>query len=126
MFNTVLFLAFIDGASPAPLTAPEIVERMLRADDERRSALGDYTCLRRYQFENKRFNKRATMTVRMSCDRAGVKRFQIVDESGSGTARNRILRKMLEAEQEASQRGEREQTRITPRHRKEGPATCWR
>ena len=54
------------------------------------------------------------MTVRVNCDTAGVKTFEVVDESGSGVIRNRILRKMIEAEAEASQKGEREQTRIIP------------
>ena len=54
------------------------------------------------------------MTVRITCDNAGVKTFEVVDESGNGFVRNRILRKMINAEQEASQKGEKQQTRIIP------------
>jgi len=104
----------MEGASPTPLTSSEIVERMLSADKERLAALAGYTGMRHYNFENKRINKRAGMTVRMTCDSAGVKKFEVMDESGSGLIRNRILRKMIEAEQEASQKGERERTRIIP------------
>jgi len=111
--NGLILLTMMQGAPP-PLTAPEIVERMLRADNERLAALSGYTGMRRYRFENKRFNKRAEMTVRVTCDRTGAKKFAVIAENGSGFVRNRIIRKMIEAEREASQKGEREQTRITP------------
>jgi len=111
--NSLFLMAMMQGAPP-PLTATEIVERMLRADTERLTALCGYTGMRRYRFENKRFNKRAEMVVRVACDRTGAKTFEVISESGSGFVRNRIIRKMIEAEREASQKGEREQTRITP------------
>ncbi len=110
----LVLLAFAHGGSPAHLTTSEIVDRMLQADRDRTSALASYTGMRRYHFENKRVNKRAEMTVRMKCDPAGVKTFEVIDESGAGIIRNRVLRKMIEAEAEASQKGEREQTRIIP------------
>ena len=50
----------------------------------------------------------------MICDSTGAKTFEVIAESGSGFVRNRIIRKMIEAEAEASQKGEREQTRIIP------------
>ncbi len=113
MLHSLIFL-MMNGGSPASLTTSEIVERMLRADKDRVAALVGYTGMRRYHFENKRVNKRAELTVRMRCDPAGVKTFEVIDESGPGMIRNRILRKMIEAEAEASQTGEREQTRIIP------------
>lgn len=114
MLRSLILLAMVQGAPPPPLTAPEIVERMLRADNERLAALSGYTGMRRYRFENKRFNKRAEMTVRVTCDRTGAKKFEVIAESGSGFVRNRIIRKMIDAEREASQKGEKEQTRIIP------------
>src|SRR5215472_17251408 len=116
MFQTLipLMTMMINAGSPAPLTTQEIVDRMLRADKDRVATLAGYTGMRKYHFENKRVNKRAEMTVRMKCDNTGVKTFTIVDESGPGVIRNRILRKMIEAEAEASQKGEREQTLIIP------------
>lgn len=112
--NSLFLLAMIQGATPPPLTTAEIVERMLRADTERLTALCGYTGMRRYRFENKRFNKRAEMVVRVACDSTGAKTFEVISESGSGFVRNRIIRKMIEAEREASQKGENEQTRIIP------------
>ncbi len=112
--NGLILLAILPGAPPPPLTAPEIVERMVRADHERLSALSGYTGTRRYRFENQRFGKRAEMTVRVTCDRQGAKTFEVIAESGSGFVRHRIIRKMIDAEREASQKGEQEQTRILP------------
>ncbi len=40
----------------------------------------------------------------------------MVEESGAGFIRRRVIRKMRDAEREASTKGEREETRITPRN----------
>ena len=114
MLHTLFFLATLQGASPAPLSTAEIVERMIHADEDRRAALAGYTGMRRYHFENTRVNKHADMTVRIKCTSTGVKTFEVLYESGSGTIRDRILRKMIDAEAEASQTGEHEGTRIIP------------
>jgi outer membrane lipoprotein-sorting protein len=89
---------------------------MVEADNRRLADLSGYTGTRRYRFENKRFNKRAEMTVRMACNSSGSKTFEVVSEDGSSVVRNRILRKMLEAETEASQSGEKQQTRMIPQN----------
>ncbi|HPU74512.1 MAG TPA: hypothetical protein PLA43_21380 [Bryobacteraceae bacterium] len=115
MLYQLLLFAALQNAPPAP-DADVIVERMMRADDIRRAALAGYTGMRRYRVENRRFNKRAEVTVRVSCQQAGAKTFEVVDESGSGFIRRRVIRKMLDAEREASTKGEREETRITPRN----------
>jgi len=115
MLYQLLLFAALQNAPPAP-DADVIVERMMRADDIRRAALAGYTGMRRYRVENRRFNKRAEVTVRVSCQQAGAKTFEVVEESGSGFIRRRVIRKMLDAEREASTKGEREETRITPRN----------
>lgn len=104
----------MEGAVPAQLNTVEIVDRMIAADKDRLASLAGYTGMRRYHFENATVNKKAEMTVRVTCAETGVKTFQVVSENGSGIIRNRILRKMIEAEAEASQQGERERTRIIP------------
>src|SRR6476619_4996646 len=114
MLPTFLFIAMVQGGAQPPLTAPEIVERLVRADDTRRTALAQYSGMRHYRFENKKSNKHAEMTVRMSCGSDGVKTFDVVEESGSGFVRSHIIRKMIDAEEEASQKGERKETRIVP------------
>src|SRR5215831_14945066 len=114
MLPTLLLLATMQDGSPSSLTAPEIVERMVQADNQRAAALAGYSGARHYQFENKKSGKTAEMTVRMSCGSDGVKTFEVVAENGSGFVRSHILRKMIEAESESSQKGERKESRIIP------------
>jgi len=114
MLPPVFFLAMMQAGSPPSLTAPEIVERMMQADKDRLTALAGYSGERHYRFENKKSNKQAEMRVRMSCSSDGVKTFEVVSESGSGFVRNHIIRKMIEAEEEASQKGERKESKINP------------
>ena len=115
----LLLLAILPGdSSPSVtspgLTAPEIVTRMEQADNSRLAALAGYSGVRHYRFENKKSGKSADMTVRMSCGSDGVKTFDVVSESGSGFVRNHIIRRMIEAEAESSQKGERKDSRIIP------------
>ena len=91
MLTTLLFMAMLQGDLQPSLTAPEILERMLQADNARRTALAGYSGMRHYRFENKKSNKHAEMTVRMSCGSDGVKTFEVVDESGSGFVRSHII-----------------------------------
>ena len=114
MLPTLFLLAFVQGDPSPSLTAPEILERMVQADNDRLAALAGYSGTRHYRFENKKSGKTAEMTVRMSCGRDGVKTFDVVSESGSGFVRNHIIHKMIEAESESSQRGERKESRIIP------------
>lgn len=114
MLPVFLFLTVAQSAPPASLTAPEILDRMVRADAQRVVALAGYSGIRHYRFENKKHNKRAEMTVRMNCGPDGVKTFEVLDETGSGFVRSHIIRKMIDAEQEASEKGERKETRIIP------------
>ncbi|MEO8592059.1 MAG: hypothetical protein ABI759_01950 [Candidatus Solibacter sp.] len=114
MLPTLLFLAILEGGPPPTLTAPEILERMVQADNDRLAALDGYSGLRNYRFENKKTGKTAGMTVRMTCGSDGVKMFEVVSETGSGFVRSHILRKMIEAETESSQKGERKESRIIP------------
>jgi len=102
------------GNSSPSLTAPEILARMVQADNDRLATLAGYSGLRHYRFENKKSGKTAEMTVRMSCGGDGVKTFEVVSESGSGFVRGHIIGKLIEAETESSQKGERKESRIIP------------
>jgi len=110
----MLLLAVFEGGSTPSLTAPEIVQRMVQADNERLAALAGYSGMRHYRFENKKSGKTAEMTVRMSCSGDGVKTFEVVAENGSGFVRRHIIGKMIEAEEESSRKGERKESRIIP------------
>jgi hypothetical protein len=91
-------------------SAAEIVARMADRDTERHVSFSGYTVLRRYEVVNK--NHHAGMLVRVVCTADGQKQFSVLDEEGSGTIRNHVLRKMLEEETNASHRETRESTRI--------------
>jgi hypothetical protein len=111
-----LGLAMATQNTPRQLAVEEIVGRMVRADDVRAAALGGYTGMRRYRFDNKRIGKQAEMVVRLTCTPTGDKTFEIVSGSGSAFVRSHVLEKMTEAEAEASQKGDREQRRILPKN----------
>ena len=114
-----LLLVFVQGVlppAPLPMTVTEVVDHMVRADNERVATLPGYTGMRRYHFDNKKFKKHAEMTVRVTCNETGAKAFEVLAESGSGFVRSHIIRRMIDAEREASERAEHEQTRILPRN----------
>jgi len=116
---TVLLLALMQGVLPpaaSPLSVTEIVDHMVQAENERTAAFSGYTGMRRYHFENKKVGKRADVTVRVICDQTGAKTFEVTEESGSGFVRRRIIRRMIDAEREASGKGEHQQTRILPQN----------
>lgn len=96
------------------LTVDEVVNRMVRADEKRLSEFQGYTATRRYYLENKRVNKRAEIMVRVACTSTGSRSFTVLSETGSSIIRTRVLRKMIEAEAEASQQDGRERNRIIP------------
>jgi len=114
LLAAMFFLATIPSGPPPSITADEILDRMIQADHDRLAALAGYSGLRHYQFDNKNYQKHAEMTVRMSCGIDGVKTFEVVAESGSKFVRNHIIRNMIEAEEESSQKGERKESRIIP------------
>src|SRR5579885_1190896 len=117
MFIQFFLLAFApasSGSAASPLTAEEIVDRMVQADNQRLAAFAGYTGIRHYHFENGNFGKRADVTVRVLCDSTGARTFEVVQESGSGFVRDKVIRRMIDAEREASEKGEHQRTRIIP------------
>lgn len=110
----VLFLAAAASAqtsNPLP-TADHVVAQMIRSDAQRKSELAGYTANRRYVAANG--NHRAEMVVGVTVASDGSEDFNILSENGSGWIRHHIFRKLLKEEAEASRRGSRESTRITP------------
>jgi len=112
----LLALVLTAQDTPPQLAVEQVVDRMVRADESRVAALGGYTGMRRYRFENKRVNKRAEIVVRLTCTNTGAKTFEVISESGSAFVRSHVLRKMIEAETESSRRSDREQSRILPKN----------
>jgi hypothetical protein len=108
------------GSQTTPLASEpgveQILERMMHADRLTTPQLRNYTSIRKYELENKRFGKKASMTVRMRFRNPGRKEFEVLEEHGSATIRSRVFRRMLATEVETSGDQLREATRITPQN----------
>ena len=100
--------------STKQLTVEQLLRRMTDTNGIRTAALGSYTCLRRYALRNQRFHTAAEMTVRMTYLNPGQRQFDVLSERGSSFIRHRVLRRMIESEQEANRDGIRSHTQITP------------
>jgi hypothetical protein len=106
-------MAPICGAqSPSLPSAEQIVERMRAADAARSGQLEGYTAIRRYFLDNHRFHKQATILARITYRRPGEKSFEVISEDGSRLIGDRVLKRVMHAEEEASQADNREQARI--------------
>jgi hypothetical protein len=97
-----------------PLTLQQVLKQMSEQDGVRAALLEGYTCVRRYALDNHRFHTKAELSVQMTYQYPGHKVFQVVGESGPSIIRQRVLRRMLEAEEEASRDDIREDVRINP------------
>jgi len=111
---TSLLLATLAPAQAAASlpSAEEVVAKMMQFDAHRQSELTGYTATRRYVAVNK--NRRAEMVVHVECASDGANQFTILSEEGSGAIRKHLFQKLLSGETDASRRGTRNNTRLTP------------
>lgn len=93
----------------AHLAAGQIVQRMMVENRQRAARLENYSAERRYHLTYTGFphTLEASMDVQVTCGAPGTKSFRIVAESGSKLLRDRVLRKLLESEEEALKDPER-------------------
>ncbi|MBV9182462.1 MAG: hypothetical protein JO356_14215 [Acidobacteria bacterium] len=99
----------------APLSADEVMQRVVQMNEQRAGALETYTSIRSYHLEcHCLSHKTADMVVRVEYAAPNKKVFTIVSESGSGTVRGRVFKKLLEAEQESLREENQQRTAITP------------
>jgi hypothetical protein len=99
----------------APLTADAVIQRVVEMNDTRAKVLEGYSSIRTYHLEcHCLSHKKADMVVRINYQAPDKKEFTIVSESGSGTVRDRVFRKLLEAEQESMQEENQQRSAITP------------
>jgi hypothetical protein len=107
------------GSAPTtPLTADQVIQRMIEGDQWRKSALQQYISNRRYVADNERFSKHAEVVVREKYVYPGKKEFQTLSESGSDYIRRKVISKLIDAERDATESQNRDQTRITPENYK--------
>ena len=89
----------------APLSVDQVVDNLVRRDLERAQALGHYESTRVYRLTYNGFpgDRQAEMTVEAAYDRPSTKRFQIISQSGSNLIINRVFKRLLESEKEATE-----------------------
>src|SRR6201987_2386405 len=101
----------------APFSADEVMQRVVRMNEQRANALESYSSVRSYHLEcHCLSHKEADMVVRAEYEAPNKKVFTIVSESGSGTVRTRVFKKLLEAEQESMRDENQERSAITPQN----------
>ena len=107
--------AFAQANASAPLTADEVMSRVVEMNEVRAKALASYSSLRSYHLEcHCVSHKKADMVVRTDYQAPNRKEFTIVSESGSGTVRERVFKKLLEAEKESMRDENQQRSAITP------------
>jgi len=86
------------------LSPSQIVERMQQHNQAQAERLEHYQALRHYAVEYRGFFRKvaATMDVEVTYDASSGKSFQIVSESGSGALCQKVLKRALDSEKEAS------------------------
>lgn len=120
LFTLILLLMALPAVAqqvtaPAPLTADEVINRVVKMNEVRAKALESYSSLRTYHLEcHCLSHKKADMTIRANYQAPDKKEFTILSQSGSGTVRDRVFKKLLEAEQEAMQADNQQSSAITP------------
>ena len=96
-----------DASAPvnAPLTTDQVVDNLIRRNQERAQALLHSQATRVYRLTYKGFpsDREAEMTVEATYDSPSSKAFKIVSQSGSKVVQERVFKKLLESEQEAVQ-----------------------
>jgi len=99
----------------APLSADEVMGRVVQMNELRAKVLESYSSVRTYHLEcNCLSYKKADMVVRTDYRAPNKKEFTILSESGSGTVRDRVFKKLMEAEQESMRDENQQRSAITP------------
>jgi hypothetical protein len=103
------------ATASTPLTADEVINRVVQMNEVRAKQLDSYSSVRTYHLECHCIShKTADMVVRADYQAPNKKVFTIVSESGSGTVRKRAFKKLLEAEQESMREENQQRSAITP------------
>ena len=98
----------------APLTGEEVVKRMVQRNLERSNALRSFQATRTYRLEYRGFpgNREAEMVTNIVYQAPDSKEFNVVSQNGSKIIIDRVLRKLLESEQEAMKAENRARTAL--------------
>jgi hypothetical protein len=103
-----------ETAPATPLSADEIIARVVEMNGVRAKALENYSSIRSYHLEcHCLSHKQADMLVRVDYQAPNKKDFTILSESGSASVRNKVFKKLLEAEQESARPENQQRSAIT-------------
>jgi hypothetical protein len=96
------------------LTLQQVVEKLVQKNAERAKALESYRGKRIYQLDYSGFptTLRAEMIVEMTYNAPAKKEFTILSESGSKLIVKRVLKRLIEAESEAQEAGNRSRVEL--------------
>ncbi len=96
--------------------ANEIVQRLVRKNEQRARDLKHYSGMRQYQLDYHGFPSKlsASMTVLATYDAPGQKEFKVISQSGSVILRDKVLSRLLKTEKEASDDTNRKRTLVDP------------
>jgi hypothetical protein len=84
-------------------TVDQVIDRLQEANQRRAEDLKHYSGTRNYHLEYHGLGAiSADMVVEAQYDAPGTKRFRVISEQGSKLIRNKVFKKLLEAEQEAA------------------------
>ncbi|MGD0212206.1 MAG: hypothetical protein ABSB87_03165 [Terriglobales bacterium] len=89
----------------APLSANQVVDNLVRKDAERAEALRHYESTRIYRLDYRGFpgDREAEMTVEATYDRPATKRFKVISQKGSKLILDRVFKRLLDSEEEATE-----------------------
>jgi hypothetical protein len=98
------------------LGLPQVVDKLIQKNSERADALQKYQGRRFYSLDYKGFpaNFHAEMVVDMIYDAPATKQFKIVSQSGPQWIIDRVLKRLLEAEQESMSEENRARVALNP------------
>jgi hypothetical protein len=96
----------LTAADPkAQLSADQVVDNLVRKNEERAQALLHSESTRIYRLTYRGFpgDREAEMTVEATYDRPSSKEFKITSQSGSKLVQDRVFKRLLESEKEAAE-----------------------
>src|SRR6267378_402846 len=89
----------------APLSVDQVVNNLVRKDEQRAQALRHYESLRVYRLSYRGFpgDRDAEMTVAATYDSPSTKSFKVISQAGSKLIVERVFKRLLESEKEAAE-----------------------
>lgn len=89
----------------APLSVDQVVNNLVRKDEERAQALRHYESTRVYRLSYRGFpgDRDAEMTVKATYDSPSTKNFRVISQAGSKLIVDRVFKRLLESEKEAAE-----------------------